>query len=77
MGMRANSSRPAAVIPWATAGTWESRISPRTIRLPNRKLKQVTTAPPYSATRRLPSTPYRENSRVDSRASPTPRGFSA
>ena len=46
-----------------------------TIRLPNRKPKHVTTAPPNSATFRLPITPYRENSRVDSRARAAPVMF--
>ena len=55
---------------------WEIIMNTNTIRLPNRKLKQVTTAPPNLATFRLPITPYRENSMVDSRASSTPVMFS-
>ena len=61
---------------WATTEMWDSRIRAKTIRLPKKKLKQVTTAPPNSATFRLPITPYRENSKVDSRASATPVMFS-
>ena len=45
------------------------------MRLPNRKLKQVTTTPPYSAHFRFPITPYRENNRVDSNANDTPNIF--
>ena len=42
---------------YATAGIWVIRIKQKMMTLPKRKLKQVTTAPPYSAHFRLPITP--------------------